>query len=170
MRFLRIVAFIFLALAPPAVAQLSYSTSVPNSNDTTRYTLSGTVVNSVTGEPIRRVLVTLFYTQQLSAMTDSSGHFEFEDLPRMRTTVSAQKPGFFSEQELSGGRQPSQFAVGPDAPAAVIKLVPEAIISGRILDPDGLPIRGLIVRALTQKVVQGRKEWQQGMTARTDAD
>jgi hypothetical protein len=171
MRLLRFLAFIVLALAIPAAAQVSYSAADSNSNDAKRYPLSGTVVNSVTGEPIRRALVTLFYMRQMSAMTDSNGHFEFDGLPRMRATVAAQKPGFFSEQELSGGRgRPSQFTVGPDATEAVVKLVPEAIIMGRIVDPDGLPIRGLMVRAVAQKVVQGRKEWQQGMTARTDAD
>ena len=168
--------FSFLFTAITAAAQISYSISgspVSDPNDTKRYTLSGTVVNSVTGEPIRRALVSLFYNQQVSVMTDSDGRFEFEGLQRGRTSVSAQKPGFFGEQELAGsgvrGRL-SQFAVSPDAPAAVIKLTPEAIISGRILDTDGLPIRGLILRAVTQKVVQGRKEWQQGLIARTDAD
>src|SRR6185369_8241536 len=176
MRRLRKLAVIVLVSAVSAAAQNSYSSSaspVSDPNDNKRYTLSGTVVNSVTGEPIRRALVSLFSNQQATVMTDSDGRFEFEGLPRGRTSVSAQKPGFFGEQELSGsgGRgRLSQFAVGPDAPAVVVKLVPEAIISGRILDTDGLPIRGLILRAITQKVVQGRKEWQQGMTARTDAD
>jgi hypothetical protein len=171
MRYLRNFAFILLLSAIPAAAQISYSSAVSDPTDTKRYSLSGTVVNSVTGEPLRRALVSVYYTQQLAVMTDADGRFEFEGLARGRTAVSAQKPGFFGEQELSGGRgRPSQFAVGPDAPAAVIKLVPEAIISGRIRDTDGLPIRGLIVRAVTQKVVQGRKEWQQGMIARTDAD
>ena len=171
MRFVRNVAFILLVVAIPAAAQLNNSTNSSNLNDAKRYTLSGTVVNSVTGEPIRRALVTLFYQQQFSVMTNSDGRFEFDELPAMRTTVSAQKPGYFGEMEISGGRgRNAQIAVGPDGSEALVKLVPEAIISGRILDPDGLPVRNLMVRAVTQKVVQGRKEWQQGTIARTDAD
>jgi hypothetical protein len=170
MRFLRILAFALFSIAA-AHGQLSYSTSISDPNDKQRYTLSGTVVNSVTGEPIRRALVTMFFQQQAAVMTDFDGHFEFEGLPRMRTTVTAQKPGFFNDQELTAGRRRStQFDVGPDGSTVVIRLVPEAIITGRIVDPDGLPVRGLNIRALTQRVMNGRKEWQQGTFARTDAD
>lgn len=178
MRFCACLTIFGLLLLCSAAAQFT-SSPVPQpgmgssigSSDTQRYTLSGTVVNSVTNEPIRRALVTLFYQQQVAVMTDSDGRFDFNDLPRMSVTIAAQKPGYFSEQELSSGRRrPKQFAVGPDASSAVIKLVPEAIIAGRILDPDGLPIPELMVRAVTQRVIEGRKQWTQNMSARTDAD
>ncbi len=167
--------FIFLlaaAIHSPAQVVTGVMGGVqPLPNDNARYTLSGTVVNSVTGEPIRRALVSVFYQQQVSIMTDTNGHFEFEGLPRTMTTVTAQKPGYFSDQELSAGRRrPTLVSVGPDAPAAIIKLVPEAIITGRIVDTDGLPVRALLVRTLAQKMVNGRREWQQGTLDRTDAD
>jgi hypothetical protein len=167
---LLVSAVILLCFAMPAAAQVGASAGIPQSIDNQRYTVSGTVVNSVTGEPIRRALVSLFYNQQLTAMTDSDGRFAFEGLPRMSATLTAQKPEFFSEQELSAGRsRPRQITVGSNT-ATTIKLVPEAIISGRLIDADGLPIPRLLVRAITQKVMQGRKEWQQGMLGRTDAD
>ncbi len=171
MRLRKFLAVIFLWLTIPAAAQLSSVVNPTAAPDNKRYTLSGTVVNSVSGEPIRRALVTLSAMQPQTVMTDSSGQFEFEELPPTVAMVTAQKPGFFSDQELSAGRRrPTQVTVGPDMPAVVVKLVPEAILSGRIVDPDGLPIRGLMVRVMTQKVVQGRKDWQQGGGARTDAD
>src|SRR3954471_24459910 len=171
MRFRVCLAILAVSFIIPCSAQFTSGTRPETADSNKRYTLSGTVVNSVTGEPIRRALVTLSYQQQLSAMTDSDGRFEFPDLPRAQMSVTAQKPGFFNEMELlAGGQRPKQYNVGPDAPSPVIKLMPEAIISGRIFDPDGLPIPRLLVRAVTQKVVQGRKEWQQGITARTDAD
>jgi Carboxypeptidase regulatory-like domain len=169
MRCLRILAFALIAVLP-TLAQSVYP-GLATSNDNQRYALSGTVINSVTGEPIRRALVTVFVQQQSSMMTDSSGRFELEGLPQGKVMVTAQKPGFFTDQELSGGRsRPPQFAVGPDAQQAIIRLVPEAIITGRIVDTDGLPVRGLNVRSLTQKLMNGRKEWQQGTFARTDED
>jgi hypothetical protein len=159
------------ALSATSSAQLSATSQLPGPDDGKRYKLSGTVVNSVTGEPIRRALVSLFYAEQLSTMTDQDGHFEFEGLQRSRPVVTAQKPGYFSEQELSRGRaQATQVEVGPDAQSAIIKLLPEAVITGRIVDPDGLPIPRLVVQAISQKVVNGRKEWQQLMAASTDED
>jgi hypothetical protein len=147
-----------------------YNPSTPNPDDSKRYTLSGTVVNSVTGQPIRRALVNLSYMQQFATMTDSDGRFEFDGLPQGSLMVTAQKPGFFSEQELPGFRRPQFADIGPEAAPTTIKLVPEAIITGRILDPDGLPVARLTVRALTQNVVNGRKQWQSGTIAYTDDD
>jgi hypothetical protein len=174
MRFRACLALLALSVAIPANPQVfGGPLSAPQSDptDTNRYKLSGTVVNSVTNEPIRRALVTLFYQQQIPVMTNSDGRFEFSDLPRSSVTVTAQKPGYFSEQELSAGRhRPKAFPVGPDSTSIVIKLVPEAIISGRIVDPDGLPIPNLMIRAVTQRVIEGRKQWTQGTTDRTDAD
>ena len=173
MRFCACLAILAISLVVPAHAQVygGLSAPQPDSTDATRYKLSGTVVNSVTNEPIRRALVTIFSQWQIPVMTDSDGRFEFSDLPRSSATVTAQKPGYFSEQELSSGRhRPKQFPVGPDSPSIVIKLVPEAIISGRLVDPDGLPIPNLMIRAVTQRVIEGRKQWTQGTTDRTDAD
>ncbi len=179
MRFCACLAILAVSFLVPVSAQVTTGVvsggyiSAPqvDPTDTTRYKLSGTVVNSVTNEPIRRALVTLFAQQQTPVMTDSDGHFEFTDLPRSPVTVTAQKPGYFSEQELSYGRhRPQQFPVGPDAQSIVIKLVPEAIVSGRIVDTDGLPIPNLMIRAVTQRVLEGRKQWTQGTIDRTDAD
>ena len=179
MRLCACFALIAILLTVPAYPQVTtgivtgpaLSPPQGDSSDSTRYTLSGTVVNSVTNEPIRRAMVTLFSQWQIPAMTDSDGRFEFTDLPRSSATVTAQKPGYFSEQELSAGRhRPKQFPVGPDAQPIVIKLVPEAIVFGRIVDPDGLPIPNLMVRAVTQRVLEGHKQWTQGTLDRTDAD
>ncbi len=171
MRSCALPAIFVLSCLLSAAGQLNSYQRGPDPTDTRRYTLSGTVINSVTGEPIRRALVTLFSMRQLSAMTDSDGHFEFPDLPRNAVSVTAQKPGYFTDQELSSGRhRPKLIEVGPESTELVIKLVPEAIISGRIVDTDGLPIPQMLVRAVTQKVMEGRKEWTQGTAGRTDAD
>jgi hypothetical protein len=145
--------------------------SITNSNQNEKFSVSGVVVNAVSGEPIRRAMVTLFFNQQLATMTNSDGRFEFEGIPKSQVTLSAQKPGFFSEQELTqGGSQPPMVEVGPDAAPVTLRLTPEAVVFGRIIDTDGIPIQSVPVRTMTQRIQEGRKTWQQTMAASTDED
>src|SRR5689334_5231961 len=65
-----------------------------------RYSVSGTVVNAVTGEPVPHALVMVFFTVQHATFTDQNGQFTIGDLPdAMRTTVQVFKPGYFSVAE-----------------------------------------------------------------------
>ena len=174
---LRVLSLLLLTAASAAIslAQIKMGPVAGSSNapaqDDKRYVLTGSVVNSVSGEPIRRAQVTIHSMQQLTVMTDADGHFEFDDLPRSRVALSAMKPGFFSDQEL--GRMnvsANQVDVGPDAASPTIKLVPEAVIAGRVVDTDGFPVPRIGVRVVGRKIVNGRKNWQVAGQAITDFD
>lgn len=154
-----------ICVGQPAPPSLS-SSQTPEK----RYTLTGTVVNSVTGEPIRRVYITMFGRQQASAMTDADGHFEFGDLPSGQVSFQAQKPGFFGDQQIRQRMNPVQFQVGPDSSSITLKLVPESVITGRIMDSDGFPIFHMPVRAMVQKISNGRREWQMAKSDGTDVN
>ena len=59
--------------------------------------LAGTVVNEVTGAPVRRVKVGIWSsdsTVRLSAVTDDAGRFRFTDLPEGRYGISVSKRGY----------------------------------------------------------------------------
>src|SRR5713226_9191745 len=121
--------------AAPATAGLGTAGSPERSSqsDPPTYTLKGTVVNSVTGEPIRGALVQIYADTQRSVLTGADGRFQFEKIAAGSYFAAARKPGFFSEQELAPQRPPQQYVrVGQDAPAAVLKLITEGIIHGRI--------------------------------------
>jgi uncharacterized protein (DUF2141 family) len=135
-----------------------------------RYILSGTVTNSVTGAPVYRALVQVFAGSAHSNLTDSEGHFRFENLPESETQVSVRKPGFFSEQELNEG-QPSLNVVhiGPDSPMIALKLTPEGIIFGR-LTSEGEPVEGVPVKLIAPRIREGRKRWEQAGYASTDEE
>ncbi len=114
----------------------------------TKYSLSGTVVNVLTGEPIRRALVQIYMGPGQASLTDDSGHFEFNGLPPGQASVTVQKPGFFSEGEAARkGSSPALVTVGPEADAIVLKLIPEAAIQGKIQSEDGEPIEAAPVSA-----------------------
>ncbi len=141
-----------------------------NSNDD-KYTLTGTVVNSATGGPIRGALVQVYFNGQSSILTGSDGKFQFDGLPAGQSSINVRKPGFFSEIDI----QPSAFhqrmvATGPGSSPVVVKLIPEGVIYGRISSEDGEPIAGLPVALLEQSLQNGRKSWQQRPGAQTDED
>ncbi len=118
------------------------------------YALSGSVVNSVTGDPIRRALVRVADRMQL---TDSQGRFAIRDLPAGRYSISAQKPGFFFGPRLDSATELNMLALNRDRAGIVVKLVPEGIIFGRITDENGDPVEGAFVRVRDWRIVDGRR-------------
>jgi hypothetical protein len=138
----------------PSPAQLS--------REQPTYTLHGTVVNSVTGEPIRGALVQAFFNAQRSALTGPDGSFQFEGLLASQGSVTAHKPGYHSPDEIRNGRfattqySPS-ITVGPDQPPVLIKLVPEGVIYGRVSGEGGEPIENLPVHLFIQALENGRR-------------
>jgi len=138
----------------------------PSSPDGKTYSLSGTVVNSQTGEGIAHALVQM---NQLVTMTDSNGSFTFDGVPQGSYFLSAQKPGFFN-QPSPGSRPGATAQVGPDAQPVSLSLSPEAVIFGRITDSDGLPVQRLNVQVMRSAVTEGRRQWLPMGVKETDVD
>src|SRR5689334_22474340 len=65
-----------------------------------QYTLRGIVVNGATGEPVPRALVRLNMSPPKMTLSGPDGRFQFDSLPQAGAIVFAQKPGFYSPQEL----------------------------------------------------------------------
>jgi hypothetical protein len=136
-----------------------------------KYTLRGTVINSVTGEAIRGALVQIYFNGQISMLTGPDGKFQFAGLPLGQSAIMVRKPGFFSEDEFEPNSRGQHLAsTGPNTPPVVLKLFPEGVIYGRISEEDGEPIEGLPVELLVQHLQNGRKVWDRRPQAVTDED
>src|ERR1700746_251715 len=122
--------------------------------DTNSYSLSGTVINAITGEPVRRAAVQISGQSGSVTLTDAGGHFVVEGLAEGNVFLKAMKPGF-SEDE---GSHPSSAQVGKDAPAVVLKLTPWSVISGRVTTKDEQPLEGFQIRILAKQHVGGTSE------------
>jgi len=122
-----------LFLASPITAQQSSlnSSSCP-------CTLRGSVLDSVTGNPIHGALV---QSSARSTFTDSEGKFQLDALPAGPNNVQATKPGYLSDNQI-GLALPKTFSVqlGPEAPPAVLKLTPEGVVFGQVTDENGEPL------------------------------
>jgi len=90
----KLIAFLLLPLL--GACQVFSQIQESSAKSETKYSLSGTVVNVLTGEPIRRALVQIYMGPGQASLTDDSGHFEFNGLPPGQASVTVQKPGFFS--------------------------------------------------------------------------
>jgi hypothetical protein len=135
-------------------------------------TISGTVVNSVTGEPIRGALVQVVGSKSDAVLSDGDGRFEFDDVPAQRSSVVAHKPGFLNDIDIQATYESQSIAVQPSSPSTplVVKLTPQAVISGRAQDEAGEAIEDLPVKLIYLHVVEGRKRWEQHAITSTDPD
>ena len=133
--------------------------------DTNRYTVTGSVSNSVTGEPVRRALVHL---GQFSAFSGADGRFQIDGVTAGQYNATAQRPGFFDPAQTGSGPYPSMISVGPNTPAISLKLLPESAIEGRVLSNTGEPIENAQVQVISEQIANGRKTLQSTGNDATD--
>ncbi|MFZ0770390.1 MAG: carboxypeptidase-like regulatory domain-containing protein [Candidatus Sulfotelmatobacter sp.] len=143
----------------------------------------GTVINSVTHQPIGRALVHS-PDNRYATLTDGEGHFEFappkaadesgsssfEAQPRQMWPAGAlgwlmaRKPGF-----LDDPRETRQVKVSPGADVT-ISLVPEALIKGRVMLPAAELAAGVDVELFFRQVQDGSPRWMHKNSVRTNSN
>ena len=148
---------ISLALLRPSAAQTS---------NTETFALSGTVVNSVTGEPIARALVRTNGLVQRNAFSDGEGRFQIDGLPPGQVMVTVQKPGYVS----AAGSPVTSIQIGPNSTGMALKLSPQSAIYGRVVDASGQALEHVPVRLTARSLRDGRKAWEQHAMADSDED
>jgi len=98
--------------------------------------VEGIVINSVTGEPIKKAIVSL--GGKYTATTDAAGHFHFDNVASGAYAIGAEKDGF--QAPNLGRGQSATVAEGQHVQDVALKLVPFGSASGHVLDEDGEPI------------------------------
>jgi len=102
--------------------------------------VEGTVVNRVTGAPISGVEITLSKdSQHARATSDAQGAFRIDGLKSGAYTPHAEKHGFIP---AAAGLRPIQVVEGGQAVTMRVEMIPMGKLSGRVLDPDGKPVKG----------------------------
>ena len=137
----RLVASIAVTLILCILCGLqSYAEPQPSGDQTTN-TISGSVINSVTHEPIGRALV---YTpdEGAAAFTDDHGNFELTvsavaqspagGVPvKTPPRLLARKPGFLTDYGIQGSA-----VIGGSRKDVTLTLAPEALIVGQVKFPS----------------------------------
>jgi hypothetical protein len=173
-----------------SVGRLSAQSTTPGIEQTD--SLRGTVVNSLTHEPINRALV-FSPDSRFATMTDDRGHFEFtfprgEDEMSARlaggsdvrsletsrlqhartnrpTMLMARKTGFLSRNNGQEG-----FQIGPVQQDLTISLLPEARIVGHVILPGSDGSDKIQVELYRRQVREGREHWDPAGTATSRSD
>jgi len=135
--------------------------------------LEGRTVHSLTGEPVRKARLFLGRAlrpgsetsadseppRSLAVASDAEGKFTFTDIPAGRYVLVATRVGFLAERDsrLDGG--PVTYltcTAGEKLPDIVVKLTPQGVLLGRVLDEDGDPTPGaeITVRRLVKGLPQ----------------
>jgi hypothetical protein len=113
--------------------------------------VEGVVVNGITGEPIAHARVTLNVyrgssapVKEYGAITGEDGKFSWSTVAPNGYSLSVEMRGFIQ----SDGRHGVLVMPGSATHELKLQLVPEAILSGRVLDSHGAPLEGAAVLAL----------------------
>jgi len=113
-------------------------------------TLRGSVVDSVSGQPVPHALVKLSGASPRAALTDSDGKFQFEGLPAGSVTPEAIKPGFLGNSSGPLPGSVSSIEFGPATLPITLKLIPEGAIAGEVSDENGEPLEGFTITVLSR--------------------
>ena len=132
--------------------------------------VAGMVVKLADGEPLRKASVDLSSMEDrqrtISTTTDASGHFQLKGLDPGRYNLTIGRNGFVTQEY--GQKTPHDpgatltLRPGQNMKDLLFRLVPSAVIAGRVFDEDGEPVRSVQVSALRQGYAGGKRElWPQ---------
>jgi hypothetical protein len=126
--------------------------------------IEGHVFNSLTGAPLRKASVVLSAPTspiRLIADTDAEGRFQFIGLPTGTYRLSASRTGFLDRP----ARRPIPLGSNDEVKDAEIRLPPQSVITGRVLDEDGEPVDRARVGVFKQSYLNGSRQWDRLNTA-----
>jgi hypothetical protein len=131
---------VLMAVGFPAAAIAQSANSV--------YSIAGTVVDSVTSNPVRRAELSIILNrEEVSAFSDESGHFRFDHLQPGKYQLYASAFGYVRQ----GLNQHGAFFTGVvtgnglDSEHIIFRLHPQALIHGKVTDQNGEPVRNASV-------------------------
>src|SRR5580704_1237114 len=146
-----------IALTP--VALMALSAQGDNS-------LSGTVRNSVTGEPIKGAMISLskvpeqtegpFQPELRTAIAGSSGEYSFTGLSKGQYFLQARKPGFVVMPHPGEPDEDNTVSI-PSSAGAVIKLTPLGVIEGTAVNQYGDPMRNVTLALFQSQLADGER-------------
>jgi hypothetical protein len=129
--------------------------------------IEGVVVDTISGGPVRRAVVQLrlgggpsysIESADYATATGPDGSFRFDRLPAGAYSLSYSRSGYLLPR-ISTGYSSLSITV---AEGQVVKglrygLIPQAVVSGRVLDDEGDPVEGVPVSLLAYRYTSGMR-------------
>jgi hypothetical protein len=160
---LTIMAAFLLASSLAAQAPTQKSSDIVKKED--QCTIAGTVVKLAGTEPLRKARITLRSqndrTRSISTTTDSGGRFELKGIDPGSYKLTVSRVGFvtFEYGQRKPGDPGATLTLRPKQQIndLVFRLIPSAVIAGRILDEDGEPLPSVGVTAWREAYQEGKR-------------
>jgi len=110
--------------------------------------VEGVVINSATGEPVKKATVTLqgavrpglSEPTRSTSTTDAGGHFHFDNVESGLYSINADRDGFMTLRSRMATIDTITVAEEQHVQDVALKLTPLGVVSGHVLDEDGDPI------------------------------
>ncbi|HXB71136.1 MAG TPA: carboxypeptidase-like regulatory domain-containing protein [Candidatus Acidoferrales bacterium] len=150
----------------------------PQNQPPEKCSISGTIVNSVTGELLNKVQVLALnagnaQAAPASTITGAKGEFTLVQLEPGQYRLKAVRNGYL--ETCYGARRAESNGItltleaGQELQDLQLKLLPFAVIAGTVRDPEGEPLAGVSVALLTMTYRGGRQQVvPAGITLMTD--
>jgi len=167
-----------LAQAPPTAPQPAGDPSEP------KCTLEGQVVSAASGAPLKHATLRLQPVIQgatqpetrtaYTASTDAEGKFSMQHVAAGTYTLRADRAGYIGQNygarsaTMAGSRL--KLDDGQSMKDLVFKLVPQAMIFGKVIDDDGEPVSGVRLQMQRWAFVNGKKQLRPGGNGNSQAD
>ena len=150
----------------PAIPQTSSAGTITR--------IAGTVVSKVDGHPLARARVTVRDAKDAHKfefqVTSEDGTFQFTGVPAGKYSLTGTKRGFIT----ASYDQHEQFSTaivtgaGLDTETLTLRLAPAAIISGKVLNESGEPVRHATVTVYFEDHSSGVDQIRQARGTQTD--
>jgi protocatechuate 3,4-dioxygenase beta subunit len=157
------VLFLLVSIGLSAQEAPSTQTAKTPSNQTCR--ISGLVVKSGTSEPLKKAHIYLRKEDDpmsgYTTHTDAAGHFAIEKIDPGRYDLRVGHTGYVSQSygENSSTSRGAVLALNPgrEIRDLLFRMVPWAVISGKVTDEDGDPVSDAQVQAMRHSVKEGKR-------------
>lgn len=156
-----LIALLFLYL--PATAQRPHVIALDTPGE--KCTIEGTVVNAVTGEPLKKVHISLNSQNSASkygADTDAAGHYSINGFAAGGYDLTASRTGFATQGFSVEGKTTHAgnigFTSGQKLTGMDFRLFPQGVITGHVVDEDGDPLANASVAAIVLHYFRGKRQ------------
>lgn len=138
--------------------------------------LEGRVVNSITGEPLMKVAISLWRTggadnERYETVSTAGGRFTIRDVEPGQYRLSANKRGY-ADGAANGttvrARPVLSLDPGQHLNHFEVRMSPQAVITGRVLDDDGEPLPNVGVFLLRYSFRHGKQQLENCEQANTN--
>jgi hypothetical protein len=147
-------------------------TQAPETKPEDRCAIEGQILSSTTGEPVKKANLILRradvtpsqgnYPASYTTVTDAAGNFSMKDLDPGKYRLSVNRTGFVNGEYGARGpmRPGTTLSLEPKQhlQGIVFRLIPHAVIVGRVVDEDREPVAYAAVQTMRYRYNQGKKQ------------